>query len=95
MAGAIISPVLNLMREGLGADPSSAAIIITTHGIFIAICSPLVGILIDKIGTRRPYVMGLILYGAAGGSGMFIDSYWILLLSRVFGLIAKHFKIIM
>jgi len=84
MAGAIISPVLNLMREGLGADPSSAALIITTHGIFIAICSPLVGVLIDKMGTRRPYVMGLFFYGITGGAGLVINNYWLLILSRVF-----------
>jgi len=84
MAGAIIAPVVNLMREGLGADPSSAAIIITTHGILIAICSPLVGIVIDRMGTRRPYVMGLFLYGITGSAGLYINTYWILILSRVF-----------
>jgi len=84
MAGSIISPVLNLMREGLGVDPSSAAIIITTHGILIAICSPLVGTLIDRIGTRRPYVIGLFLYGVTGGAGLYINTYWMLILNRVF-----------
>ena len=63
MGGSVIAPVLNLMREGLGADPASAGIIITTHGIFIAICSPLVGILIDRVGVKRPFVAGLVLYG--------------------------------
>jgi ACDE family multidrug resistance protein len=84
MAGAIIAPVLNLMREGLGADPSSAAIIITTHGIMIALCSPLIGILIDRLGVKRPYVFGLVLYGLAGSSGLFINTYWIMIVSRVF-----------
>ena len=84
MAGAIIAPVLNLMREGLGADPSSAAIIITTHGIMIALCSPLIGILIDRLGVKRPYVFGLILYGLTGSSGLFINTYWIMIISRVF-----------
>ena len=84
MAGAIIAPVLNLMRESLGADPSSAAIIITTHGIMIALCSPLIGVLIDRLGVKRPYVFGLVLYGLAGSSGLFINTYWIMILSRVF-----------
>jgi ACDE family multidrug resistance protein len=85
MAGAIIAPVLNLMREGLGvADPASAAIIITTHGIFIALCSPLIGILIDRIGVKWPYVLGLFLYALAGASGLFIDTYWLMILGRVF-----------
>jgi len=84
MGGSIIAPVLNLMREGLGADPASAGIIITTHGIFIAICSPLVGILIDRVGVKRPFVAGLVLYGLAGGSGLLITSYRAMILSRVF-----------
>jgi hypothetical protein len=32
MAGSIIAPVLNLMRDGLGVAPSSVGLIITTHG---------------------------------------------------------------
>ena len=84
MAGSIIAPVLNLMREELGADPVSAAIIITTHGIFIALSSPLIGILIDRVGAKRPFVLGLLLYGLAGASGLFITSYWHLIISRIF-----------
>ena len=63
MAGAIIAPVLIPMGEGLGANPSSARLIITTHGIFIALFSPLSGILIDRFGAKKPFVFGLIIYG--------------------------------
>ena len=84
MTGAVIAPVLNLIREGLGVDPASVGLIITTHGLFIAIFSPLFGNLIDRIGTRRPFVFGLALYGLAGGSGLFITSYWVLIISRAF-----------
>ena len=83
MAGSVISPVLNLMTEGLGVGAGSARIIITTHGIMIAICSPGIGLLIDRIGVRRPFILGLILYGLAGGSGLIIDDYWLLITSRI------------
>jgi ACDE family multidrug resistance protein len=82
MAGSIIAPILNLMREGLGVDQASVGLIITTHGLFIALSSPLIGNLIDKIGTKKPYIFGLILYGLAGGSGLIVKSYWVLLFSR-------------
>ncbi len=84
MAGSVIAPVLNTMREGLGAAPSSVGIIITTHGLFMAIFSPIMGSLIDRVGARGPYVTSLFAYGLAGGSGLFIGSFWLLLVSRAF-----------
>jgi ACDE family multidrug resistance protein len=83
MAGSIIAPVLSQMGEGLGVDPSSARLLITTHGIMIAICSPLIGVLIDRVGVRKPFIVGLILYGLAGGSGLLINNYYLLIGSRV------------
>lgn len=82
MAGSIIAPVLNLMRDGLDVAPAYAGLIITTHGLFIALFSPLMGNLIDRIGTKKPFVFGLVLYGLAGASGLFITSYWLLIISR-------------
>ncbi|MFC2032248.1 MFS transporter [Chloroflexota bacterium] len=82
VAGSVIAPILNLVREELGIDPAAAGLIVTGHQLFIAIFSPLVGILVDKVGARRPFVFGLIIYGLSGGSGLFINSYWILIISR-------------
>ncbi|MDK1472386.1 MFS transporter [Streptomyces sp. 549] len=89
MAGAIIAPVLEVIRGDLGLSGTAAGFIITTHGLTIALASPLVGRLIDRVGVRTPLVAGLVLYGVAGASGAFIDSYAGLLLSRMaFGLAA-------
>ncbi len=82
MAGSIITPVLNLMRDGLGITPSYVGLIVTTHGLFMALFSPLMGIIIDRKGVKRVYIAALFLYGIAGGSGLLIDSYWVLLASR-------------
>jgi ACDE family multidrug resistance protein len=82
MAGSIIAPVLNMMRDGLGVAPSSVGLIITTHGLFMAFFSPLMGSVIDRKGARRPFIFSLIGYGLAGGSGLLINSYWVLLVSR-------------
>ena len=51
MAGSIIAPVLNVMRDGLGVAPSSVGIIITTHGLLMALFSPLLGSIIDRKGS--------------------------------------------
>ncbi|MFC1947769.1 MFS transporter [Chloroflexota bacterium] len=82
MAGAIIAPVLNLMGEGLGVDPGNARILITTHSIFVALFSPLFGVLIDRIGPKKPLIIGLAVFGLSGGTGLFINDYWLLLISR-------------
>lgn len=83
MAGSIISPVLGLMDEALNVDPSAARLIITTHGVLIAVCSPFIGALVDRFGVRKLFIFGLLLYGLAGGSGLIINSYWLLIASRV------------
>ena len=82
MAGSIISPVLNIMRDSLGIAHSSVGLIITMHGLFMALFSPLIGIIIDRVGAKRPYVIALICYGLAGGSGLLINSFRFLLVSR-------------
>lgn len=82
MAGSTLSPVIALIREGLGVGPASVGLIITTHSLFVALFSPLMGILIDRIGTKKLFILGLILYGLAGGSGLIITSYWLLIASR-------------
>ncbi len=82
MAGSIIAPVQNLMRDGLGVAPTSIGLIITTHGLFMALFSPLMGVIIDRKGVKGPYIITLICYGLAGGSGLLINSFWVFLISR-------------
>lgn len=82
MAGSVIAPALNLMREGLGIAPAKVGLIITTHGLFMAVFSPLMGAIIDRHGVRRTYIAALFLYGLAGGAGLLIHSFRVLLISR-------------
>ena len=82
VASSIIAPVINLLREDLGVDPASVGLILTIHGIFVAIFSPVFGVIIDRWGPKRVFVFGLVLFGVGGGSGLFIDSYWPLMASR-------------
>ena len=82
MAGAVLGPVVPGIQSGLGVSGSLAGLIITTHGAFIVLTSPIAGVLIDRYGPRRPYVAGLGLYAIGGGAGVFIDSFVPLLISR-------------
>lgn len=87
MAGSAITPVLEIIREALAIDGTKAGLILTAHGLVIAVISPLAGWFIDRYGVRLPLVGGLLLYGLAGSAGMYIDSYWPLIISRlIFGI---------
>ncbi|SIR65383.1 MFS transporter [Natronorubrum thiooxidans] len=82
MAGAILGPIVPAIQSSLGVSESNAGLIITTHGALIVLVSPIAGALIDRIGPRRPFIIGLLLYAAGGGAGLVIDSFGPLLASR-------------
>lgn len=82
MTGWIIAPVVHVMREALHVDPVFAGLIITMHALVTALFYPVFGLLVDKMGMKKPFVFGLLLYGVAGGAGLVITSYWLLLVSR-------------
>ncbi|MFC7185658.1 MFS transporter [Halorubrum yunnanense] len=82
MAGAILGPIVPAIQSNLGVSESLAGLIITTHGALIVAVSPVAGWVIDRVGPRRPFVAGLLLYGAGGGAGLVVDSFAPLLASR-------------
>ena len=83
MAGAIIAPVLNVMGEALGVGPGAARLIVTTHGLVIALASPLMGLAVDRTGVRKPFILGLVLYGLAGAGGLVFTDYWPIIICRI------------
>jgi MFS family permease len=83
MAGALIAPVIRAMIDPLGA-PALIGLVITTHGLFAVIFSPVMGYLIDRVGRKPIYAFGLFIYGLGGGSGFFISSFLLMLVSRAF-----------
>ena len=87
MSGAVIVPALNELRAAFQIGSVAAGALVTAHTIFIALASPVAGILIDRVGAKRPLVWGLIGFGIFGGLGALAPNVWWLLLSRVpFGL---------
>lgn len=71
------------IESELGVSGTAAGLIITAHGGVIVLTSPVMGFVIDRIGPRRPFVGGLIVYGLGGGAGLVVESFSALLLSRV------------
>ncbi len=81
MTGWIIAPVIHVMRADLNIDPASAGLIITMHALTAALFYPVFEPVAEK-GIKKLFVFGLLLYGIAGGSGLVITSYWLLLVGR-------------
>ncbi|RBY79471.1 MFS transporter [Blastococcus sp. TF02-09] len=87
MAGAVLSPVLLLIRAELSLSSTAAGLVLTSHALSLALASPLVGWAIDRYGSRAPLAAGLLVYGGAGGAGLVVDSYAALIATRiVFGI---------
>ncbi|WBQ07107.1 MFS transporter [Kribbella sp. CA-293567] len=87
MAGAILTPILDLVRRDLDLSETQTGLVLTMHAASLAAVSPFIGRTIDRFGVRGTLSAGLILYGAAGGAGLVTSGYPALLASRlIFGI---------
>ena len=85
MAGATIAPGLPGLQAHFADVPNAdvlSRILLTTHGLVIALFAPVGGFLIDRIGRKRMLVVAACLYGAAGTAGLWLDDLLLLLASR-------------
>ena len=87
MAGATIAPALPDMEKAFH-DVANAELLIkmvmTIPGLVIAVCAPLIGILLDKWQKKPLLIIAALLYGLAGTSGFFLsDSLYAILAGRV------------
>lgn len=84
MAGSVISPALpEISRHFSPEGPTVLTkLILTMPAIMIAVCAPLAGHLSDIFGRKELLLVSLVLYGAAGLSGYFLDNLILLLVSR-------------
>jgi predicted MFS family arabinose efflux permease len=82
MAGGVVAPVLPDAIEQLHLDPILAGNLVSMHCLTIALFSPILGILADKITPTRVLVPSLILYSLFGTAGAFMPEFWSLLATR-------------
>ncbi|MGH3386658.1 MAG: MFS transporter [Nocardioidaceae bacterium] len=83
MAGTVLAPVVELLRDDLDLTRTAAGLVLTAHGLSLAITGPFVGWTIDRWGVRWTLAAGLATYGVAGGAGLVLTSYPMLVASRV------------
>lgn len=85
MAGATIAPSLPQMARVFSNTPNAeflSKLILTIPALFIAVCSPLAGRIIDRLGRLRLLFMALIIYAIGGVSGYFLNDLYHILVGR-------------
>lgn len=86
MAGATISPSLPGLLRHFSDDaraPTLVPLILTAPGLAIALSAPVAGLLADRMSKRLLLVWAMILYAAAGSSGLYLDSLTALMAGRL------------
>ena len=85
MAGAIISPSLPALYDHF-QDVEGVAflsrLVLTLPALFIALCSPLAGVIVDRLGRKPVLLTGAVLYVIGGTTGLYVDSLTALLAGR-------------
>ena len=87
MAGATIAPSLPEMTKAFPDNPAAETLVklvLTIPGLFIAITSPLSGWFIDKFGRIKLLAFMLVLYAAAGSSGLYLNTLIEIIIGRAF-----------
>ncbi|MEM9215506.1 MAG: MFS transporter [Cyanobacteria bacterium P01_F01_bin.150] len=83
MTGTIIAPIFPEMLQQLRLEPAWAATLaVSMHEIAIALFTPLMGLLADRIGKLTVLFPGLILYSVFGVAGSLMPTLPLLLLDR-------------
>ncbi len=82
MTGGIVPPVLPEIRQQLNLAPQWVGTLVGTHAITVALFTPVLGILADRVGKLEVLVASLIGYAIAGSAGGFMNSLMPLLVSR-------------
>ena len=68
--------------QQLHLDPGLAGNFVSMHCLTIALFSPPLGILADRVGRLRVLVYSLILYAVFDTAGALMQSFWPLLVTR-------------
>ncbi|MEP0914793.1 MFS transporter [Leptolyngbya sp. GB1-A1] len=82
MTGSVIFPVLPEMVQQLALDPQWAGTLASIHALTSALCTPILGVVADRLGKLKVMVPCLILYAIFGLSTAFLTTMPLLLTSR-------------
>ena len=82
LTGAVIAPVLPEIIEQLQLDRALAGYLVSMHYLTVALFSPILGLLADRLGQVRILVISLVLYALFGMAGGLMNDFTPLLITR-------------
>ncbi|MFC6734539.1 MFS transporter [Haladaptatus sp. GCM10025893] len=85
MSGATIAPALPAIQREFATTPNASilvGLVLTMHGLFIAVGAPVIGLLADRYGRRWLLLGSTVIYAIAGSSGFVLDSLVAILAGR-------------
>lgn len=85
MAGATIAPSLPDLSRVFSHEPHAellSRLVLTLPALFIALAAPVAGYIIDRLGRKKLLLLSIVLYAAAGSSGLYLDSLYTILVGR-------------
>ncbi|WBU63754.1 MFS transporter [Paracoccus aerodenitrificans] len=86
MSNATITPALPGIQAMFPNNPNAellTRLLITAPSLIVAIVAPFAGIVVDRLGRRRPLFFGLIVYIVAGTAGLYLQSLEAIFASRL------------
>ncbi|MGO1399520.1 MAG: MFS transporter, partial [Brevibacterium yomogidense] len=81
----IIAPILPQFAASFDLGVTAASIVVSSFAFFRLVFAPMGGRLVDKLGERRVYVVGLLIVAASTYAVAAATTYWQLLLFRGLG----------
>ncbi|SEP25474.1 Predicted arabinose efflux permease, MFS family [Halogranum amylolyticum] len=90
-SGALINPTIPAIQNTYSHVPNSetlAQLVSSLSAWIVLIVAPLTGYLLDKYARKPVLLLGVITYGVATSMAFFLDSIYLILLTRVFDGIA-------
>ncbi|MFQ4147488.1 MFS transporter [Arthrobacter sp. LAPM80] len=81
----IVAPVLPQFARSFDVSVTAAAIVVSAFAFTRLTFAPLSGWLVERMGERRTYILGILIVAASSAACAFAQNYWQLLVYRGLG----------
>ena len=81
----IVAPVLPQFAQSFDVSVGAAAVVVSVFAFTRMVFAPLSGWLVERMGERRTYILGILIVSASSAACAFAQDYWQLLIYRGLG----------